>query len=433
MKKQTLNELTADNEFNSNSIIHSNGIIYSNYVGSPMQSFPSEPISIKNILTQKIENIDLKDIYKRTISQVVGKEPIADQGFFVYDKSDLLKLISKYGKELFDIMDLFEVKNYIYNSTNIENSVVDKLYIDIKSNKLNVVIDFFKEFGFPFNNINEINPSIIIPTFQYSLIESQVIPSLLLIYMVNSIYDIIKFLENDKKLEYEENIIDDLDKYVKILYENFDTISFDESIIEIKNEILELRTKNNNDENKYIKKYNDRLQNQLFDYKYILLNIINLFSQKFTSPAYFTYINNSSENSQILMSDNLLDLLWKICTDKISNNFKFLRDKNCIVCGKPLKPKKSKYCSEICRKEYTRKNTQNNKKKLILDILKYENHIFLDDSINKKIVEFQILQDNGGINNIEEHKYLIRDLKSLREKIDNEINNNRYTLKKVEN
>ena len=82
------------------------------------------------------------------------------------------------------------------------------------------------------------------------------------------------------------------------------------------------------------------------------------------------------------------------------------------------------------KKHDSRKNTQQNKKNIILDILEIsKNYIFTDTSIVLKLLEFKELKATGKIENIEEHKYKIKELKKLKSNIQLEIELGNYTLK----
>ena len=74
----------------------------------------------------------------------------------------------------------------------------------------------------------------------------------------------------------------------------------------------------------------------------------------------------------------------------------------------------------------------NKKEKISKMYTKGKDYIFEDFSINEKMIEFEELINTGKINNIDEHKYLIKtELDPLEEKINEAIKNKKCT-KKVE-
>ena len=56
-------------------------------------------------------------------------------------------------------------------------------------------------------------------------------------------------------------------------------------------------------------------------------------------------------------------------------------------------------------------------------------YVFKDTSIILKLLQLKELKNSGKIENIEEHKYKIKDLKKLKEQIQIEIALGNYTLK----
>ena len=75
---------------------------------------------------------------------------------------------------------------------------------------------------------------------------------------------------------------------------------------------------------------------------------------------------------------------------------------------------------------------KNKKEKISKMYTKGKDYIFEDLSRNEKVIEFEELINTGKINNIDEHKYLIKtELDPLEEKINEAIKNKKCT-KKVE-
>lgn len=81
-------------------------------------------------------------------------------------------------------------------------------------------------------------------------------------------------------------------------------------------------------------------------------------------------------------------------------------------------------CKE-CQEKYKRQNTTKlNKKKKIINIIKeYGNYVFNDKSLNKKIIELKLLANTDKINNIDSHKYQIKELKQLESNLEMAVHN----------
>ena len=414
MKKEILSELYSDATFDINSVIQINGIIYEDYIACPSQDLTTEKITTINILTSKENEIDISKILGPTTSMIKAKGVIKESGYFVYDAPLLLEELSNYGNELYNNIDTNSCKNYILNNLKKEPPLIDKLYIDIKSTILNIIINFFREFGFPF--ANKITNNYSTNTFYYYFIEYQVIPYLLLIYIVNTIYKNITFLET-------KDLTDDDGTILNNIFNQLNTFK----------EIFNINT--NLFENKLVDTYNyyDEIKRLLGFYKIDLLNIINQFPA--TSIIQHTYFDYDSEkNKTISKSDNLLDLVWSICRDVILSNFELVKTRKCKNCGKRLTGKQSRYCSTKCRDAHGGGATtkKNKKEKISKMYTKGKDYIFEDFSINEKMIEFEELINTGKINNIDEHKYLIKtELDPLEEKINEAIKNKKCT-KKVE-
>lgn len=407
-------EYNEDN-FNTNTIIQSNGIIYSDYIACPSHSRPSKIVSTFDKLTGKTINIDESEILGPTHSAVYEKGKIIEFGFFIYNCLDLLKEFSYYGEKLYYIVNIDNYSNYIKDISKLKEMLnFDRNCINIDSTILEIIIDFFKEFGFPFNN--KISTNLITNTFPYYLIESTVIPSLLLIYIVNTIYNDITFFETINLDGYDKEKLNEianrLYSLASLFFSDVDIINFD------------------NDENLF----KDILSTYLEDYKINLLNIINEYSSIFSPINFHTYFNYALDKyTSIPISDNIFDLVWNICKDNILSNFGLLKTKKCLCCGKKLINKQIKYCSATCRKNKGGMNsTKINKKNFIIELFeKYKNYIFDDYSINEKLLEFKKLIDTKKIDNIDEHKYLIKkDLEPFRKKIEKAVLDKKYKMKK---
>lgn len=433
MNKKIITTLK-DNEdnFNTNTVIQINGTIYTNYISSPSHELPSEIVpsimnknikvpniytSGNNVKTIKIQNlynsssnIDVSKVLGPTVSKIIGKNPILETGYFLYDRSSLLDKLSDYGEKLYKTIGTDKRKQYIQHNFEFEPPLIDKFYINIEDNILEVIIDFFKNFGFPFDN--KISTNLISHSFPYYMIETKVIPSLLLIYIVNKIYNNITFLETKNLENYEKrklnNITNQLYSLENLLYTDVDKIDID---FEFEEDIK------------------GKLSYFLEDYKTNLLDMINHYSNRFSPIQLHTYFDYTTyNNTTIPISENLLELVWYICKDRVLSNFGLVKTKKCLCCGKKLPDGQLLYCSEECRKKKGGRNTtKNNKKNLILEILeKCENYIFADSSINKKLLEFQELKSSRKIDNIDDHDYLIKELKSFKQKIDKAILDKKY-------
>ena len=412
MKKEILSELNNDDTFNINSVIQINGIIYEDYIACPSQDLTTKKITDTSILTAKETEIDISKILGPTTSMVKAKGAIKEIGYFVYDSPKLIESFSNYGEKLYNIIDTNSYQNYILNNLNSEPPLIDKLYMDIKDSILDIIIHFFKEFGFPFDNKK--TTYYITNTFPYYLIEYKIIPYLLLIYIVNTISKNITFLETQNLLDDDGTILTDI----------FKELNTFKKIFNINTNLFENKLVDTNE-------YSDELKRLLGYYKFDLLRIINQFSTtSIMQHIYFDY--NSNENKTISKSDNLLALVWSTCRNIVSSNFKSVKIKTCLNCGKRLTGKKSKYCSRSCREIYGgRHATKRNKKELILKIYKkYKNYNFEDSYINEKILEFEELINTGKIDNIDEHDYYIKtELVPLEKKIIVAINNKKFKLK----
>ena len=412
MKKEILSELNNDDTFNINSVIQINGIIYEDYISCPSQDLTTEKITNTSILTAKETEIDISKIFGPTTSKVKAKGAIKEIGYFVYDSPRLIESFSNYGEKLYNIIDTNSCQNYILSNLNSEPPLIDKFYMDIKDSILDIIIHFFKEFGFPFDN--KITTHYITNTFPYYLIEYKIIPYLLLIYIVNTISKNITFLET-------QNLSDDDGTILTDIFKELNTFK---KIFNINTHLFENKLVDTNE-------YSDELNRLLDYYKYDLLDIINQFPATSIIPhTYFDY--NSNENKIISKSDNLLDLVWSTCRDIVLSNFKLVKIRKCLYCNKRLTGKQSKYCSRRCREIYGgRHTTKRNKKELILKIYeKYKNYNFEYSYINEKILEFKELINSGKIDNIDEHNYPIKtELVPLEKKIIEAINNKKFKLK----
>ncbi|MBQ3414095.1 MAG: hypothetical protein IJH39_01835 [Clostridia bacterium] len=427
MNKTIIKELNPYESFDINSVIHCNGVIYSDYTyrfSSSEQSniklsyrkITAEILSPKIIKNKNISNIIFP------LNMVVGQVPI-ETGNFLYNRSELVEQIIIYAKKLFNIIrDTNVIKMYVNRLNDSLLPPLKNLYDNIEFEKLNIIIDFFKEFGFPFNNIN--NEKTSYSGVSYDLIEGKIIPSLLIIYIVNTIYEHITFLETANL--FNEN----LDTVTNIIYELFEYEKlFNTNTKEIKIDLNVDLTKINYDNFKL------KLDYQLFDYKINLIEIINLFSNKFLAPKKHTFYSyDEDKNVSILKSDNLLDLAWAICSNKILTEFKLGKKKICRKCHLEFIAKTDDvYCNK-CKTTISNSEkqgvTKNNKKRYILELLEYENYIFDDNDINIKIQEYKELKVSGKIDNIDGHDYKIKtELKPLKSKIQNEIHLNKYRLK----
>ncbi len=415
MNKKIINTLEDnENNFSTNIVIQTNGKIYKDYISSPSHILPSEIVPTPNILTKKIENIDISKVVGPTVSTIIGKNPIIETGFFLYDRSDLLKKLSNYGEKLYNIVDIDRCKQYIQYDFEFEPPLIDKFYINIDNNILKIIINFFKEFGFPFNN--KLSTNLISHSFPYYMIETKVIPSLLLIYITNTIYNHITFLESKDLKNYDKRKLNNITKQLysleNVFYSDIDKIDVDFEF-----------------EENLTSKLSDYLENC----KKTLLNIINHYSSRFSPIQLYTYLDYTTyNNTTIPISDSLLELVWFICKDNVLSDFGLTKTKKCLCCGKKLTDNQIDYCSKTCReKKGGRNTTKSNKKNLISEMLeKYKDYIFEDSSINEKLLEFQELKNSGKIDNIDDHDYLInKELKPFKEKIEKAIFYKKYKLK----
>lgn len=457
MKREIIEELNNDDTFDKNIVIHKNATIYENYSPSPTHKVKSSIISLPeektvqvldifsstgNVKTLKINrlnnnchHIDIADIFKQTTSSVVGYGNYQRANFIGYDRTYLLSKLSNYGEKLYNVITengnkIEEFKHYINKGYNFDTNFwfLGKLYIDIKQEKLRIIINFFKNFGFPFNNKANSNND-----FPYYLIESKVIPSLLLIYTVNTIYENIKLLESKKTKKDFQNTLNntnELDSSEKLII--IDTLN------DITDELDSLKKLFNIDTNLFGNEFFNnqkdlnRLEILLDYYKIDLLDIINKYSNNFATIKQHYYFNYELEsNTTIPISENLLDLGWYICKNKILSNFQQVKLKRCLCCGTELKDKQSKFCSSTCRNKMGgRKTTKKNKENRIRELCeKYKNHIFENSSINEKILEFKELISSGKVSNIEEHDWKISELKLLKKQIELAIQKNEYKMK----
>ena len=377
-----------ESEFDNNYVIHSNALRYKKYRYSE---------------THYSNNTQLPREFNFHPNEIIVSEPtILEHGFFAYDYEELLNVISEYGNKLYISFDR-DVSKYLNETIDIFHYKLSRQPIDIRKKAINILIKFCNEFGFPFNT-----KSSFLPDYE---IMSNILPQLLLIHLVNAIYTTISFLDSLNSLNYDGEFLTSKADYLTELKNTLKmTISdFDKKVFDEETEI--------------------KLKFELTDYKIALLNAINTYSIFFHEPKKLAFSNDET-NCFIYFSDNLLDLAWFSCINQITSDFKQGKRKKC-KCGNEFIARNNQIrCPSCMKKHDSRKNTQQNKKNIILDILEIsKNYIFTDTSIVLKLLEFKELKATGKIENIEEHKYKIKELKKLKSNIQLEIELGNYTLK----
>lgn len=241
-------------------------------------------------------------------------------------------------------------------------------------------------------------------------IENFLIPKFLIIYIVNEIYENIKFFitdesENDFSQNTFNNKINELNIFIH-LFEKLDTG-------------LEKIDFNNR----------DYLKNSIGLCKELLPEICNKYTHFFENISVLSFLNFDTDlNTAIFSSDDLLSLAWLILLEKIQASFKKGSQKRCSVCNKIIVVTNNQTRCEKCRKNYDgQQGTKRNKKKIILEILLLaKDYIFFNDELNKIIIDFEELRDSGKIDNIDSHDYQIGYLKKLKTKFILAINKHEY-------
>lgn len=432
MEKRILENLNIDEEYPLNSLIHYNGVIYSKYIAKPHNAVSNDNkhtakktnsyLLNKNISEEEISSI----LAQYTPSQIIGQSPFIE-GCFLYDSSKLNSQLFKYGKKIFKMLTINEIKTYINRLNDCKGLSFHNIFGDLNPDILKIIISFFNEFGFPFNNKNGLKNDFAQNAFQYDLIETKLIPSLLVIYIIDSIYTNIVFLETknlfDYDLDFVNKIVLELFSLENLFYQDLKKIELDLTI-----DLTQID----------YKKFKLKLDYQLFSYKMNLIEIVNQFNYKFLSPKWYTFYSyEEDKNISIPLSDNLLDLSWFVCQNKILTNFKIGKQKICRSCNSTFISKTDDVYCKNCRPQITNVDnqniTKNNKKQFILQLLnKYEKYIFDNTSINQKLAKLKLLQKHNKLDNIDNHNWRItKDLKPLEEQIEVEILNGRYTIKKV--
>lgn len=426
MKKKILSILDFDDSYDTDSVIQINGILYSSYVGRDIDTSTRTLNSLiekyksgrnNEKISDKLNEITYIESAKPRI--IVGCEPIIEKGYFIYNHSNLLDKIYEFGKKLFNVLSMDEIKQYIFKLN-------DKFFLDstfyplenANTKKINIIFELFNEFGFPFSFVDA-NPNV----FPCSLIENKIIPSLLTIYIVFSIY---------KSLDYINHFFsnnDEMEPY-SILNKAFVELY---SMEQIFNDKIEKFFRAQPPLN--ITKSNiDRVPAILTDYENTFINIINIVKDNFKNPK-LLISNAGLEDYHVPISNNIFELAWYICYTQNLTNISIDTHPRCRDCGKIFTKKTDDvYCQE-CRKKLSNVDnqniTKNNKKKRIIEILnKYKNYIFFDDLINQKIIELKLLRDSGHINNIDNHNWQIKkDLRPLEKEIELAIQKNEYNIK----
>ena len=417
-----------ESEFDNNYVIHSNAIRYKKYIFSESHSVPNtvkldlSPESISKAINLQ-RKMDMKfNYHKLHVTNIqsnddlilpdsltfhpneiiVSEQIILEQGFFAYNYNELLNVLSKYGKYLYTSFDK-NVSEYLNQKIDILHYKLSRQPICIKKDVIKILIKFCNEFGFPFNT-----KSSFLADYE---IMSNVLPQLLLIYLVNAVYTTISFLDSSASLDYDEEFLTSKSDYLTELKNTLKMpiSDFDKKVFDEKTEI--------------------KLKFELTDYKIALLKAINTYSIFFHEPKKLAF-SDYETNSFIYFSDNLLDLAWFSCINQITSNFKKGKRKKC-KCGNEFIARNNQIrCPSCMKKHDSRKNTQQNKKNIILDILEIsKNYIFTDTSIVLKLLEFKELKATGKIENIEEHKNKIKEIKKLKSNIQLEIELGNYTLK----
>lgn len=228
-------------------------------------------------------------------------------------------------------------------------------------------------------------------------IENYLIPKFLILYIVNEIYENIKFFITDESEDSSQstfnNKISNLNLFIH-LFENVDT------------ELEKINFENQ-----------DYLENSMGLCKELLPEICNKYTHFFENISVLSFLNYDTDlNTAIFSSDDLLSLAWFILLEKIQSSFRKGSQKRCTRCNKIIVVTNNQIRCEKCQKEYDRQQTtKSNKKKAILEILSStKGYIFNDDNLNKIIIDFERLRDTGKINNIDSHDYLISYLDDLK-------------------
>lgn len=425
MKKKILKELDFDENYDTNSVIQANSIVYSHYVGCNIEVHNRQGNSLmeRYISGKDNKNESLDDItyYKSSKPRVIiGYEPIIEKGYFLYNHSDLLDKICEYGEKIYNVLNKEEIKQYIFKLDDKFNIDTTSYQIEsIKSKKMKIIFEFFNEFGFPFSiTSNATN------IFLCNLIENKLIPSLLTIYTVCSIY---------KSIDYINSICtsDETDfTTYELLNNEFNKIYFMECIFNDKiEEKYKVQSKLTINENNI-----DNISYSLIDYKDTFFNIINIAKNNFRIPKLLA-TDDGQKDSRIPISNNIFELAWYIFYNQISTNIRIKKIAVCRKCHKTFEKKTDDVYCKKCKAQVTKKDeqeiTKNNKKQFILRLLnKYENYIFNDNSINQKLIDLKLLKVNNKLDNIDNGKWRIRkDLELLEKQIEIEILNNRYKMK----
>lgn len=431
MNKEILTALDFDDDYDTNSVIQTNGVIYSSYVGSDINTSSRNLSSLiekyksglnnKTISSQLNETTFIESSKPRVI---VGYEPILEKGYFLYNHSKLVDKIYEYGKKLYNIMDENEIKQYVFTLN--DNFFLDSTYYpleNINTKKMNIIFEFFNEFGFPFSITS--NGTNIFPC---NLIENKVIPSLLTIYIAFSIYKSIDFINHFLSS-------DDETYPYKLLNESlFEIYSMEQLFNDKIEEFFKAQPTSIINANNI-----NEVPSILTDYKNTFINILNIIKDNFKIPKLLVS-NAGLEDYHIPISSNIFELAWYICYNQNLTNIKIDKQYRCRRCNTILTKRTDDVYCPNCRKGITnidnQKITKNNKKKRIIELLnKYENYIFFDDSLNQKLMELKHLRNSGKIDNIDNGKWRIRkDLPPLTQKIEFAIQKNEYKMKsKVDN
>lgn len=401
LKKIENNEIYKFN-FKNNSIIFKNAIIYNNYIYKDIEPVKSKIVSLHNsklYMTKKIHQVDLKDVLPKKAQRIEGERGILYTGDIELNNIELMNEIISYGNKIYNLIKSYDKKYILLYISKLKTLSFGLQYENIQFDELlSIIISMFSTLGIP--NIDKHQRG----SIDISKINNLIIPQLLVIYTINEIYDIITFFSN--------NQIDEIDKSTFIektnLLENIVTLYKDDV-----QHFDDTSYENQNNFNIYLN-----------EYKYIFPSIINENTAYFDAVSIFPYIDSDTgNNSKIIVADNYISLAWNTLLEKVFLNYKKGISKKCIDCNKPIIVTNNQKRCKACReKKSAQDTTKENKKKIILEILDLSHKkIFNNTEINKKISELQELKSSGKINNIDNHNYLIKDLKKIKENIKLEI------------
>lgn len=366
-----INYLNLSGEGKKTEIITSNYYIQENTISS-------KHYYLGNYFSKKIDKkIKIEE------NSIYSDEIFTTQHSNAFKSDELLNEVSKYGKEIYKIIE-HKIK-FLNQKTNILQPTVLYDAFDNSNNTsiCNVVKKWCQNYGFPIPPIKQeiIENEIYYYELPYTTIK-EVSLQFVLIYLLNQFFLDFSFYYNT----YDENLFYSMDET---------TVSILNRISKFSNlfgfQLPKLYEKEPGSEYKTYSTYKTKKKLKTFTLKNLII-VLNIYSDYFnhTSKKYFSYHNNK------IYHQNVYNNIFDICWDTIATNYSLFTNstRKCKTCGEPIPAITDKQYCNNCKTNLKSASQESQAKKtrkieeLINFYNKYELYISDDDFRIKNKIQY---------------------------------------------